>query len=418
MTDAPKPKKKLPPGIEYMGPQRYRVRVTFEGKQYSLGSSFRTIGDARAAQNIALSEIARDLFVPPSLRRQQLKAQREAEKHLAERDSRTVNDLSDAWLNWLELMGRKYNTRYQYHRTIEAYFIPTFNARPVHSITTEEIAAWFDQLLLDKGDKVARPAYATISTMFNYATGKAEGLPRSFEPWITTNPCDVPGAGRKPRPDKSSQIVATTDDIAAIAEGMPEGEHLIVMLAGWSGLRLGEVLGLRRKHVTTAGTGDARQVWIQVEKQVQSRGSGVREETPKSSAGIRPVPVPYTLQPDVLDHLKHRVSKRDDALLFPRHPKGNQLHNPNTVRKRFNKARDAAISAEPKARAYLAGFTFHGLRHSCLTRLGQAGATLADLMAYAGHSDVESVLIYQHSEKHRLASLADTMAETVAPVNR
>jgi integrase len=401
----------LPKGIDQLGPNRYRVRLYFQGKQHTIGI-FRTIGDAKAAQSIALSEKARGIFVPPATRRAQHKAQQQIEQQQTERDSRTVNELADAWLTWLDRMGRKYNTRYQYYRTIEAYLLPTFDERPVTSITPDDIATWFDQLLLDKGEKVARPAYATISTMFNYATGQAQGLPRSFEPWIESNPCDVPGASRKPRPDKSQQAVATPAEIADIAANMPDGEQLIVLLAGWCGFRLGEVLAFRRRHVTTS-TQDGHQVmWIEVEKQVQSRGSGVREETPKSSAGERAVPVPSALQPVVADHLK-TIDKHPDTLLFPRQDTGNQLHNPNTVRKRFNKARDAAIAADKSRRARLAGFTFHGLRHSCLTRIGQAGATLADLMAYAGHSDVDSVLIYQHSEKQRLAALAEQLSPTI-----
>ncbi|MEB5273738.1 tyrosine-type recombinase/integrase, partial [Pseudomonas aeruginosa] len=60
--------------------------------------------------------------------------------------------------------------------------------------------------------------------------------------------------------------------------------------------------------------------------------------------------------------------------------------------------------AEPLGR-----FTFHGLRHTGLTRLGQSGATEAELMAFAGHSDPKAVRIYQHAERNRLAALADRM---------
>ena len=50
-------------------------------------------------------------------------------------------------------------------------------------------------------------------------------------------------------------------------------------------------------------------------------------------------------------------------------------------------------------------FTWHGLRHTALTRLGQAGATTAELKAYAGHSDGKSVEVYQHAERRRLVAL-------------
>lgn len=407
-------KKNLPRGIEQLASQKYRARIYFEGKQYSLGSSFRTIGDASAALNIALSEKARGVFIPPSVRQKQAKVEREAQAQLEAVQAVTVNDLADSWLAWLERMGRKYNTRYQYYRQIEAYFLPKFDDRPVVSITPDDIATWFDDLMHEKGEKVARPAYASISSMFNYAAGKTPGLPRSFEPLIADNPCDVPGAARKPRPDTSKQAVATPDEIADIANGMPDDEQLIVLLAGWCGLRLGEVLALRRKNVTRSKTAEGSQTWINVEKQVQARGSGVREETPKSDAGVRSVPLPGALEKPLRQHLKTAVKKSPDALLFPRHRAGNELHNPNTVRKRFNKARDAAIAVDKQRRGRLARFTFHGLRHSCLTRLGQAGATLADLMAFAGHSDVDSVLIYQHSEKDRLAALAAQLSTSVS----
>ncbi|MDO5701320.1 MAG: tyrosine-type recombinase/integrase [Bowdeniella nasicola] len=52
----------------------------------------------------------------------------------------------------------------------------------------------------------------------------------------------------------------------------------------------------------------------------------------------------------------------------------------------------------------------HELRHTGLTLYGQAGATLADLMARAGHADVETVMIYQHSSRVRDRELADRMS--------
>src|SRR5699024_9010954 len=137
-------KKTLPRGIDQLGPSKYRVRVYFDGKQYSLGSSFRTLSDATAALHIALSEKARGIFVPHSQRRAQLKKQREAEEKAARLDARTVNELAAAWLTWLERMDRKYNTRYQYHRTVRS------------EEHTSELQSRFDivcRLLLEKKKK-------------------------------------------------------------------------------------------------------------------------------------------------------------------------------------------------------------------------------------------------------------------------
>ena len=38
---------------------------------------------------------------------------------------------------------------------------------------------------------------------------------------------------------------------------------------------------------------------------------------------------------------------------------------------------------------------FHDLRHTALTHYGEAGASLAELMEVAGHSDIKTVSVYQ-----------------------
>lgn len=404
--------KTLPRGIDRVANGNYRVRIYYEDKQHVIGT-FTTLGDAKAAHSIALSEKARGVFVSPGAKRKQRRAEKAAADAAAQLDARTVEDLAEAWLGWLERLDRKRNTIYQYQRHLAAYFTPTFAGRAVASITANEIETWFDQLSRDKGDTVAKPAYATVSSMFRYAAGLSRGLPRSFDRWIKESPCDIPGAARKAKGSTLEQPVATPEEIAAIADGMPPGENLIVLIGGWCGLRLGEILALRRKHITTTQIDGEQQAWIHVERQIQARGSGVREETPKSAAGIRQVPVPSQLAAHITEHLEQLSTPGPDALLFPRASSGNQIHNPNTVRRRFNTARDAVNAADERTPPHLEGFTFHGLRHSCLTRIGQAGATLADLMAYAGHSDVSSVLIYQHSERHRLASLSRQLSNTI-----
>lgn len=408
------PKRKtLPKGIElYNG--RYRVRISFEGKQYNVGT-FDAIGDAKAAQSIAQSEKARGIFVPPSQRRAERRIALEQAKQQEERDAKTVRDLAEAWLAWLERLGRSHGTIYTYHRHLESQFMPEFAARPVTSITADEITRWFDDLTESHGPSTANPIYTTVAAMFRYGAGESKGLPRQFVAWIEKSPADVPGVSKKSPngSSKTNEPVATPEEIAAIAAEMPENERLGVLLAGWCGLRLGEVLGLTRKHISTTGPKDKRVTWIRIDQQVQARGSGPRLDPPKSKAGIRSVPVPARLVPDLKAHLRDHAAPGTDGLLFPRHHAGNEIHNPNTYRRHFNSARDTVAKRSKVQPSPIATMTFHGLRHSCLTRLGRAGATLADLMKYAGHSDVDSVLIYQHSERERLASLAESMSADV-----
>lgn len=394
-------RQKYPEGIQPTGSGTYRARIYRDHVNHHLGT-FRTISDARAALDIARSEIARGTFVSPKERRAAARREREQQREQVITKSRTVGDLAKAWLIWLESIGRSTGTLYTYRRRLEQSFLPAFRQSSVVDLTVDDVTRWYTELVVSNGEGVARQHYRTVDGMFRYATGKSKQLPRSFEPWLENSPVDIPEAGAKKRTRRNSgEVVVTIDEIYTIADNMPPRERLAVLLAGWCGLRIGEVLAVRRQDFTVAGDGV---MWLSVNEQVQGRGTPARLDPTKTEAGDREVPVASSIVPEVNSHLKEYVDAPGESFLFPRHKVGNRPHHPNTFRGHFDKARDAAEN--PRFR----NLTFHGLRHSCLTRLGQAGATLSDLMSFAGHSDIESVLIYQHSEKQRLASLAEQLS--------
>lgn len=254
----------------------------------------------------------------------------------------------------------------------------------------------------------------TLASMFNYAAGDTKGLPSGFTPIVDRSPCRIAGATehRPIKPHSASDKVIDEHQIAAIASHMPGAWRLTVMLAGHMALRIGEVLGLQRRDITI----DSNGAWLRVERQLQSRGQGLRFDTPKSAAGRRELPIPPDLVQYVVDHLEHYVADGDAAPVFPRRIRGDQPTHPNSVRKHFKDALAAANHALAEAQQPLipAGFVFHGLRHSALTRVGQNGATEEELKVWAGHNDSKSVGRYQHATRNRLKALAAKQA-VVAP---
>lgn len=403
-------RRKLPQGITRNPGGMYRARLGVDGVQHSLGT-FATLSDARAALDIARAERARGTFEPPAVTRARLKAEREARKAQAAADARTVRELAEAWLTWQESRGLKLGSVYTYRRHLEAHFLPTFGERPVGEVTALDLNAWLDALEASKGASGAAQVHRVVAALFKWATGDAAELPRTFTPWLLTSPVPPLAARRLRRPNlpRRNRETLTDAELSALADLMPAPDRLAVLLSGWCALRIGEVLALRHRHVTTDAEGTT---WIRVESQVQARGSGVREESPKSEAGRREIPVPAVIASDLEAHLEAHATEGADGLLFPRVGGGNRLNNPNTIRKRFNAAL-AELNAQ-RAREELPAvenFTWHGLRHTALTRLGQAGATTAELKAYAGHSDGKSVEVYQHAERRRLAALTATMSK-------
>ena len=257
--------KKLPQGIDRLPSGTYRARLAVDGYQHTIGT-FHTIGDARAALDIARAEKARGTFEPPMEKRRRLKAEREQRRAETAGDGRTVRELAEAWLSWLEASGLKAGTVYTYRRHLEAHFLPTFGERPVGEVTAIEVNDWLDGM--EAGalgiDGTAR-IHRDVAALFRFATGDAAELPRTFEPWLLTSPVPPLAARkfrRKNRPAERARDVIAPDDLARLADLMPEPDRLAVLLAGWAGLRLGQQGATLAELKAYAGHSDVKSVEV------------------------------------------------------------------------------------------------------------------------------------------------------------
>ncbi|WP_231447283.1 tyrosine-type recombinase/integrase [Brevibacterium zhoupengii] len=392
---------KLPTGINRTPKGKYRARVYFQGRQQSIGQ-FDTLTDAKAGLSIAKSEIVRGVFVPMSTRKAQAKQEQQAQ----ERSAITVDQVVEDYLKFLRTSGKARGTIYTYESRMRTHLQPKLGHRPIADITVKEIEDWFEELTKTRGRSVSRSVYLTTSAFFNYAAGNARGQSSAFEPLIDHSPCKVSGAAKHHPERRDSEPVASLEAVNFVAESVPTDTRLAILLAAWCALRMGEILALQRQDFQE-GEGH---FWVSITKQIQARGKGLYETEPKSEAGVRTVPVPAALNNDVIRHLR-TIGDAKSALVFPR--AGEKWNHPNTLRKRFNNARDLWNAEHPNDA--LEYFTFHSLRHTALTRIGQAGATLEELKRYAGHSSAEVVAKYQHATRDRLAMLAGQLSDQIKP---
>lgn len=183
--------------------------------------------------------------------------------------------------------------------------------------------------------------------------------------------------------------MATVAELATIADAMPGKLRLMVLLAGWCGLRFGEVAELRRSDV------DTKNAVIRVRRGVARVRGATLVTTPKSAAGVRDVSIPPHILEDVKRHLADHAAWGRDGLLFPAR-NGAQLA-PATVQRWYYKAREKADRPD---------LAFHDLRHTQATLAALTGATLAELMDRLGHATPTAALRYQHVASGRREEIA------------
>ena len=268
--------------------------------------------------------------------------------------------------------------------------MPAFGDMQLAAISPAAVRDWYADLLPGKPAMRAQ-TYALLRTIFN--TALADEL-------VDANPCRVRGAGSTTRAKKIRP--ATVAELVELAAAMPDRLRLTVPLASWCALRFGEIIELRRSDVDLDD--EVIRVRRAASKIVGVPGGHVVGE-PKSRAGIRDVSIPPHLLEAVEAHLAEHVGPQRDSLLFPSVPGGDHHLWLPSMWRYFDKARRSA--GRPDLR-------FHDLRHTGLTMAAATGATLAELMARAGHSTVGAALKYQHAAQSRdreIAALLSKLAE-------
>jgi site-specific recombinase XerD len=153
------------------------------------------------------------------------------------------------------------------------------------------------------------------------------------------------------------------------------------------GLRRCEVLGLRLADLQVA----ARRVFI-----AEGKG-GHQRQIPVSGRFFASVAA-------YLDAERPADAASDRLFVVLKGPRRGQPLSPAGLDQILDSAR---------LRAGLAQATCHQLRHTCLTRLREAGMALEAVQAQAGHASIESTRIYLHLADDWLASQYRRAAEAI-----
>ena len=228
-------------------------------------------------------------------------------------------------------------------------------------------------------------AYRFLRAIFNVAID--DGI-------MKENPCRIKGAGT---PRHGERPIITPEQIAALANEVPDRYSILVILAAYSSIRSSELLGLQRKHINEL------QSVIKIEHQLTNYASDDQLfMPPKTDAGIRDVPITKELMQALITHIDRFVSDPSpDALIF----------TTSTCKPLFKGRKSWFVTA--KRRLGLDHLHFHDLRHTGQSLAMVKGANTKDLQRRAGQSSEAAARIYMHGSKVRDREVAESLSDYV-----
>jgi integrase len=190
--------------------------------------------------------------------------------------------------------------------------------------------------------------------------------------WTILSPVEI---GRVER--AFGELAAAADDEADRA--WCEQARVVFVVSVGSGLRRGELLGLRWRNVRLADpegpTLRVAETWV--------RGA---EDTPKSEAGERTIALGKRLSEELFGHRGHSTFDGDDERVFCNPLTGSVLDHKKYAATLRLALKRANIDRPMRP--------FHDGRHTSITNAAAAGTPPAALMARAGHSDFATTQLY------------------------
>lgn len=295
----------------------------------------------------------------------------------------TVKQWSITWLADGERSGWSPSTIRTHKSRLDAHILPYFGEMLVRDVKADDVRAWWRSLTA-KTETTRQNTYMTLSALFTAAVDNE---------LIDASPVKIKGLRKrvKHRP----VITATPGQIQQITQEMPPPLAIAVTLGCWCSMRYGEIAALERQDI------DLKNGVIHITKNIKRGVGGELSVGPtKSEAGTRTVVMPPPVIEAVKEHLQKHVLPGKTAKIV------HMLGKPDKwlTNKSLHCFFDPACH-----KAGLENFRFHDLRHTGLTMAARAGATVAELMHRAGHSDVETAMVYQHATMDRDKDLATKM---------
>jgi len=300
-------------------------------------------------------------------------------------DPKTARTTVGEWCTtWLDGYGTRRASTVRQAEVHLARIVATFGPMPLAAVRPSHVKAWTAQLRAEGlADSYVYALHARLAQVMGDAVH--DGI-------IARSPCSrrtSPGAG------KQRAYVATTEQVWALHDAMPDHLRAAILLGAFAGLRLAEACGLRVSDVDFM-----RGV---VHPVVQYPAEPLKSETSRTA-----IPIPAELAAELSAHV---ATWRAATLLTDLY--GHQLA-PWTLERAVRAAR-ATVPGLPD------GFRYHDLRHYFASLLIASGADVKVVQARLRHASAKTTLdTYAHlfgdSDDSTRTAIAEVLAARAGTV--
>lgn len=288
--------------------------------------------------------------------------------------------------DWLDLYIKDNvspTTMEQYVNQVNNYIIPKFGNKRLQDIKNIDIQRWINELK-EKSPRSDKPL--SPKSIKNIFLNLSACLDKAvMQELIKKNPCENITL---PKIEKHEVNVYNQDEITQMlncAKGTDM--YLPLMMEICLGLRRGELLGLKWKHIDFANS------IVNVRENLVEVGNQLITKSPKTSSGVRDIQIPETLLKLLKEYYILRLSDKlsiDDEYIIIQ-----------TSKKNYGKP-FKSDSFSLKFRRFLKKnnlrhIRFHDLRHCNATLLLSLGVSPKIIQQRLGHSNYQITMdIYSH----------------------
>lgn len=321
------------------GARVYRARIYYRGR-YVASRTFQRKRDAQEWERRQTDSLRSGVWSDPAA------------------GDRPVGEWCQIWLDAQPV--RQPATVRKIRGVIAKQIAGTFGRRPLVSVRPSEVQAWAADLSRTQSVATARHSLGVLRRVFDYAV-RDGAIQRNPAAGIRLSKVQ----GNDPRP-------LTHDQLWRLAEKVEEvRDRLLVLVAGYCGLRWGELAALRWSDV------DLQSRTLRVAR-AYSEEAPRGELSPVKNHQARTVPVPEIVSGELA---AYKALRHEGELVFPS-ASGTPLRNRNWRRDVF----------DPAVRVLGLNITPHNLRDTAASLAIQEGASVVAVARLLGHESAATTL--------------------------